>query len=373
MLIFNNMSEIDSRHRYYAAMPLYIAVDMEDRPLLILGSDLPISTLVRELCLVGIGKILVVDAHIEPGGYLGTQHSVGFRYEKLPLLIPESSSKIFEKHGFEMACRDIRVWIAKHGDHIPKAMCWKKSDLKPWWYPELGERLCYPRRGWGSAIRSMVSGKCSEYTFYLPRKVDIARRIAVLRNGRVIRYRLLVSSLPLPILLESLYSEEKGKEIRGLMQSLDWVDMLNISLGVRGKPPEYEIVLHGTRASRTHTFYIWSNIDPTSSPPEHYLVEMLMSYCREHPPPTDQVSRGFAEARWAKLVSSRESVVSERVYTIPYIQPITADRDLLKNIHDYLRSSGIFLAGIGGLWENQSPEKQLKQGLAISREILSLI
>ncbi|MDT7888423.1 MAG: hypothetical protein RQ885_05550 [Desulfurococcales archaeon] len=345
---------------------------MENRAILVLGSDLAAYSLVRGLCLDGVKGILAVDSHIEPGGYLGTQHGVGFRYEKLPLLISEASSRVFEEHGFQMVCKDVRVGVAKLGDHVSKALCWKRLDTRPWWYPDFGGRLCYPRGGWGRVIRSILSSTCSEYTYYLPRRVDVDRRIAVLRNGRVIKYRVLISSLPLPLLLESLYIGEGDKRIQELIKNLnlDWVDMLNISLGIRGSPPEYDIITHGTMASRTHTFYIWSNIDPLSSPPGHYLVEMLMSYCRDHPPPTDHASRAFAEARWAKLVTSRESIASERIYTIPYIQPIAANRALLTEISEYLGSKGIYIIGVGGSWENMPPEKQLERGSSLSSRIL---
>jgi len=344
---------------------------MEERPLLVLGSDLTASPLIARLCSEGVKGIIAVDSHIEPGGYLGTHYGVGFRFEKLPLLVPESSLKPFEEAGFKLECRELRVGVAKQGNHALKASCWRAGAPKPWWYPELAGRLCYCKKGWGASIRPMVSGPCSEYTYYLPRKVDIARRVAILRNGRVIRYRLLVSTIPLPVLLDSLYQEGWRDRFRELAGSLDWVDMLTIALGVRGEPPGYDVVLHGTRASRVHTFYIWSNIDPTSSPPGFYLVEMLMSYCREHPPPPDQVSRGFAEARWARLVSDRGSVVSERVYTIPYIQPVSADRSLLRDVVDHLEEYGIFLAGVGGRWENIPPDRQVEEGLTLSDKILS--
>lgn len=342
---------------------------MESRPLLILGSDLASVFFVKSLCSQGYRGILVIDSHIEPGGYLGTQHAVGFRFEKLPLLIPERFSGIFEDHGFQMMCKEILVGIAKEGDHLSKSMCWRSSSEKPWWYPELAGRLCIPKRGWGSVIRSIVSSGCSEYTYYTPRKIDIARRIAVLRNGRVIRYSVLVSTYPLPLLLESIYDEKISKAAAELLLSLKHTDLLSVALGIRGEAPKWDVVIHGTRASRTHTFYILSNIDPSSSPPNHYVIECLMSYCRENPPPTDQVSRAFAEARWAKLARNREDVVSERVYTIPYATPAEVDRELLEEVRSYLASNYVYLAGVGGLWRNIPPWDQVEAGLKVADEV----
>lgn len=346
---------------------------MEDRAVLVIGSDLSASSLVKRLCESGFKGILVVDNHTEPGGFLGTQYSVGFRFEKMPLLVPESISGYFGERGYRLQCRDMRVRIAKEGDHVAKATCWRRGSARPWWYPETGERLCYCSRGWGSAIRSIVSSHCSEYTYYTPRKIDVTRRIAVLRNGRVIRYRAIVSSYPLPLLIDSLYDEKIAPKAQALVKSLEWVDMLNIALGVRGEPPGMDIVIHGTRASRAHTLYIWSNIDQGSAPPGHYLLEILMSYCRERPPPPDQVSRAFTEARWARLVSSRESIVSERVYTLPYITPTGVDREILRELSEYLAASNIFLIGVGGRWENLSPEDQIEDGEKILGEVLRAI
>lgn len=342
---------------------------MESRPLLVLGSDLAASSFVRSMCSQGYRGILIVDSSLEPGGYLGTQHSVGFRFEKLPLLIPERFSDFFEKQGFQMLCKEISFAIAKEGDHVSKTMCWRSSGEKPWWYPELGGRLCIPRGGWGRAIKSMLASGCSEYTYYTPRKIDVARRIAVLRNGRVIRYGVLVSSYPLPLLLESLYDEKISGKFIELAASLEHIDLMSVALGIRGEAPKWDIVIHGTRASRTHTFYILSNIDSSSAPPNHYLVESLMSYCKGNPPPTDQVSRAFAEARWAKLASSKGDVVSERVYTIPYIVPLEPDRRLLEEVRAYLASNGIYLVGVGGLWRNIPPWDQMESGIKTADEI----
>ena len=346
---------------------------MESRPILVLGSDLAAASFVKSMCSQGYRGLLVIDTSIEPGGYLGTQYSAGFRFEKLPLLIPERFSAFFEEQGFRMMCKDISFSIAKEGDHVSKSMCWRSYSEKPWWYPELGGRLCIPRGGWGQAIRSMISGGCSEYTYYTPRKIDIARKIAVLRNGRVVRYRVLISTYPLPLLLESIYGEEISRAAAELLASLEHVDLISIALGIRGEAPKWDMVIHGTRASRTHTFYVLSNIDPSSAPPNHYTIESLMSYCKESPPPADQISRAFAEARWARLASDRGSIVSERVYTIPYITPLGAKKDLLEEVKDYLASNMIHLAGVGGLWRNLYPWDQVESGIKTFNSIVDLL
>lgn len=333
---------------------------MEERRILVLGSDLAAASAVKSLCEAGHTEVLVIDSGREPGGALGAQTGLGFRYEKLPLLVGEEEAAAFEALGAPLSCRSFRIRVVRAGDHLAKALCWSRGE-RPWWYPPSG-RACYPRGGWGRLLRSIFSGPCAEYTFYTPRRIDLGRRVAVLRNGRILRFGAIISSYPLPLLLEAIAPWDLPKEARELAGSLGWAGVINTALGVRGEPPQEDLALHGTRASRNHSFYVLTNIDPPSTPPGHYLIECLMSYCRKHPPPPDQVGRSVAEARWAKILGNKGQIVSERIYIHAHITPLEAPKDLLERVRAELEARGVVLTGYAGLWKNLTPAQQVEHG-----------
>ncbi|MGC9147964.1 MAG: hypothetical protein ACP5GI_00750 [Sulfolobales archaeon] len=318
----------------------------EERENIILGLDLSSIPLIKKLCEKGERDILVIEDSVEPGAYTGTYYTSGFTVEKMYIVFSRDEKSDLDDLGFETICLKPRLRIAKSGDLFSKISCWKK-DLIPWWLPTEFSEICFMREP-GRTIKEKILGGCAEYTFYSPRKIDPLRKIIVLRNGRVIRYRNLVVAYPMNRFFERVSSKDLYEKYIDEASKLRWVGLLSISYGIRGREPNWDIVLHATKASRTHIFLTVSNMLRNTAPPNHYLVNIQMSYCKDYPPPPDATSRGVAEIRWAGLLNSEENIVLERIFVLHHMIPYGVDPKVLEEIRDALNSSNIYLLGVRG-------------------------
>ncbi len=345
---------------------------MEERKYLVIGSDLSSAWIVHNLCRGGERRIMVVDSALEPGGFYGTSTGAGFKFEKFPQFIDERYIEILGELGIKLRCIERRIDILKQGRYIDKINCWMDADLKPWWIPEgmiSGGPLCYPEGGWGPHLRSIFRGPCVEYLPYTPRRIDLYRKIAVLRNGRVVRYRYLIASYPIELVVDAIPPKQVDKGGLSDIYRVRWVNLLNIVLGVRRDPMEWDIGIHGGRASRIHTVVNLSRLDKTYSFKGFTVVSSILSYCKGNPPPPDAVSRVIAELRWAKVIRERSQVAAERIYVIPYIHPVESNETEIWKVVDELRSHNLHPAGVGGLARNLDIGQQIE----IATEILNQI
>ena len=341
----------------------------EERRIIILGLDFSSIPLIKHLCENNIRNILVAEDSIEPGYYTGTYRSAGFVIEKLYSFLDPGDKKIFDKLGAETLCARPRVRVAKPGDLIYKIACWKK-DLAPWWISGDFSETCLVRNS-GDFLREKILGGCAEYTFYTPRKIDLDKKIMVLRNGRVVKYEKLVVSYPVNRFLEASYSKDLPREYLENISNMKWIGLLSISYGVRGEKPEWDIVLHATRASRTHIFSVVSNMIPGTAPEGHYLINLQMSYCHDNHPPPDALSRGIAEARWAKLISDESNIVLERIFVLHHMIPYNTDLEKLDEIKKILSEKyEIFLLGVRGEGISMNMRDQMSRAEAVVEKIL---
>ncbi|MEM0043590.1 MAG: hypothetical protein QXJ51_03770 [Sulfolobales archaeon] len=341
---------------------------MEERNFIVLGLDFSTIPLVAEICSRYLKNILVIDQSIEPGLYTGTYLSGGFSVEKIYVFFDRSSGDILRELGADVKCLKPKIREAKPGDLFYKASCWMRN-LEVWWLPKDLSEICFVENGVGRFVREKILGGCAEYTFYTPRKIDAERRIMVLRNGRIIKYKKIFASYPLTKLLEVVRGIRIDEEISRSISLLRWVGVISINFGVRGVEPEWDMVSHATRASRTHLFIIASRIYRGSAPEGFYTLNLQMSFCDRNPPPPDAISRGAAEARWAKLLESRESIVLERESVISHMIPYGLREEDVKIVREILSENNIHILGIRGLGKSAGVYEQLN----MSKDLISSI
>ncbi|MGC9009044.1 MAG: hypothetical protein ACP5I7_00305 [Sulfolobales archaeon] len=318
----------------------------EERENVILGLDLSTIPVIKKLCEIGERNILVIEDSVEPGAYTGTYYSSGFVVEKMYIIFSRDEKFLLDELGFETICLRPRLRIAKPGDLFSKISCWKK-DLVPWWIPSEFSEICFMKEP-GKIIKERILGGCAEYTFYSPRKIDPLRKIIVLRNGRVIKYRNLIVAYPINRFFDRISSKDLREKYINEILKLKWIGLLSISYGIRGREPNWDIILHATKASRTHIFITVSSMLRHTAPQNHYLINIQMSYCEDYPPPPDAISRGVAEIRWAGLLDSEENIVLERIFVLHHMIPYGADPKVLRELKDTLSNLNIYLLGIRG-------------------------
>ena len=230
-------------------------------------------------------------------------------------------------------------------------------------------RFVYPKQGGIEALpAAMAERACDVRCDSAPERICASERWLEV-GGERISFRRLVSSVPLPVLLDAIV--DAPDEIREARSWLRCTRLRYLNYGVRGE------VLDGA-----HWLYIpdpdlpfyrvgcSSNAMPTLAPPG--CSSLYVEIGNDHDLPDDAVLeavRGFFEK--VGVISRESDILVEEVRTIPYGYVIFDDRydDALARIMPWLGSVGITSTGRYGAWVYSSMEDALLDGKRAAREI----
>jgi protoporphyrinogen oxidase len=194
--------------------------------------------------------------------------------------------------------------------------------------------------------------------------LNVARREAFLGTGERLRYRALVSTLPLPQLLGAL--EDAPAWITQAARELRWVSILNLNLGFDRPCPRPEHWIYFPEPE--FPFYrvgIYSNLCPASTPPgcSGFYVEIS-----HRPDERPELRSLLVETRAALercgLVDPGAALREVAVVAVPFAYVIhdRGRQEHLPPISRFLESNGIFSVGRYGAWEYSAMEDALWHG-----------
>jgi protoporphyrinogen oxidase len=228
----------------------------------------------------------------------------------------------------------------------------------------------YPRRGGSQAIIDALS---ADTTFPIRTgaelmAVDLHARICEFSDGSRIRYRELVSTLPLPRLLRLLHPPEEG--IRAMGERLRHNSIFYFAFGYRlnGAPPPAQ---HWIYLPETHFLPyrvgVLSNYSPELAPPGSVLL------CVEIGFPADEAARVDPSALRSRVLDDLDAIgLANPAWTLEfehhgsidcaYVIFDQARRDALPEILGYLRSFGVHSIGRYGAWGYGSVQDALIEG-----------
>jgi protoporphyrinogen oxidase len=230
----------------------------------------------------------------------------------------------------------------------------------------------YPKTG---GIQSLVNGLVEKVeTIHLNRSIRNIlwkeRRI-IDQNGEETRYESLVSSMPLPELLNAL--APLPAELFNARNALRWRSVHCLNLGV-GKPfagdthwayfPEAKYIFY--RVGFFHSFA------PNLTPPDcsSFYVEVAANP-EESFDERDLFNRAIEDLIKAGILSNRDEILARCYLPIPHAYVVyNHDRqDALKEIHGFLKGHSIYSVGRYGEWKYSSMETALLDGKAIAEQL----
>jgi protoporphyrinogen oxidase len=202
-------------------------------------------------------------------------------------------------------------------------------------------------------------------------QINLQEKKAWFDDNSSIKYDRLVSSIPLPELLDSI--RDLPAPIVTLRRGLRHVSVLNINLGIDADDvsdqhwiyfPEPEIAFYRVG------FY--SNFSFTIAPPKKTSIYVEVSYLPNTPLNKQNIIENVITGlKTCGFLRSRDQVMVRNVLDIPYAYIIHDDfrhRGLSK-IMPYLASHGIFSTGRYGGWKYASMEDALLQGKEVAEAI----
>ncbi len=202
-------------------------------------------------------------------------------------------------------------------------------------------------------------------------EIDPTVRALSTDRGRREKYDYLISTQPLPLLIESM--KHVPYKIREAARALSHVSVLNINLGVEGDPgdgrhwiyvPESKFIFH--RAGFPSAFS--DNVAPTDCGSIYLEIayDPELGIDREY-----ALNKSIGDLRTMGILRENQSIPAEKTIDIPYAYVVfnRARQISLSVIREYLAKNNIFSVGRFGAWEYTSMEDAFMQGVSAVREI----
>lgn len=229
----------------------------------------------------------------------------------------------------------------------------------------------YPRRGGiQSLVNALENAAASSGEIRLgvaPEKIDLSSKKAVLSDGSEIKYRRLVSTIPLKDFALACGMKSPADKLRA-------APVVCFNLGVKGGAG------HGVHwmyfPEEKFNFYrvgFYSNINPASAPNGHYSMYVEASF------PSGKrrdIARALASSveglKRAGLISSSGDIVSLDIRPMPnaYVVYDFERKRTIEKIRAALVGKNVHLAGRYGAWKYSYMEESLAEARQIAESIV---
>jgi protoporphyrinogen oxidase len=229
----------------------------------------------------------------------------------------------------------------------------------------------YPRTGGiESFVRALVARlprppECGVRPVWL----DPVRNVARLSTGEEVRYRAVVSSIPLPEMVELVQGAPPHvREAAGALRAAT-VTYVNVAARDVGAPPWHWVYLPETRL-RPYRVGSASSAVPSLAPEgfRSFYVEMSG---REPVPPAEAQRAALEALAELGMITSPSDVLFAEVRTIPgaYVIHDRAYGPARDAVRSWLAERDVFVAGRSGSWEYSSMEDALLAGRQVARQL----
>jgi protoporphyrinogen oxidase len=237
-------------------------------------------------------------------------------------------------------------------------------------YPGYNDTFWYPDSGRLSDLIEAMAEPIQDQVLLdaQPSRIDAQSRCCYLIDGRRLDYDNLISTMPLPRLLELL--GETGLP-SGFLQ---WNAVANIRVGFRGRlrVPWHWVYLPD-RDIPPYRVGFPPNVHPGTAPPGFASLSleygMASTSDRRHSAGeiTQTTLDRMSRAGWVEVDDI--VLVQEHILSPAYVACRSGGRSAIQEVCQRLRSAGIHLAGRFGCWDYYSMEDALLSGVRAAREI----
>jgi protoporphyrinogen oxidase len=203
------------------------------------------------------------------------------------------------------------------------------------------------------------------------KSIDIKKKVIRFQDGSTTNYSTLISSLPLDELLQR--SEPLPDAIKNLRNSLRYVSVININLGVkRERISDFHWIYYPEPAYPFYRVGFLSNFSPHVAPTGTSSIYVEISCLPSDPPSVDRVREETISSLIAcGILRENDEILTEKILMIKHAYVIY---DLfryqhLNSIIQFLRSKHIYPIGRYGLWEYATMEEAILQGRDVAQEL----
>lgn len=218
-------------------------------------------------------------------------------------------------------------------------------------------RFGYPLRG---GFQALMDG-------FLPRlqgplrlnarvvAVSPSKHTVQLADGSTIGYRHLISTMPLPVLIQAM-GEEAPVEIQEAAAALRYVSVRCVHLGIGRENLTEKHWIYYPEDTVFHRIFVQGNASPHCNPPGGFGLTCETTYSAEKPLPCDGqalVDRCIADCRRVGMIEEEDPVWATAQVDLPHAY-VVYDHARARNvaaIRNWLAGQDIVLAGRYSEWE----------------------
>lgn len=230
----------------------------------------------------------------------------------------------------------------------------------------------YPDRGGISLLpESIAAGLPFLWRGASLTSLDLQKKKATLRSGFSIDYQNLVSSLPLPQLVQ--LTADLPARLKKAARELKATSIYNINLGLKGRQPiPYSWVYFPEEEFQFHRAGSVSACVPTAAPRDHFSLYVEFSYRGSRPDRMALGRHAVKKLRELGWIRSEKQIVTRVDLDLPgaYVIYDAYRNEVVEELLAFYRKKGIHSVGRYGRWEYGSMESALEQGIQTAQTLL---
>ncbi|MGE5386875.1 MAG: FAD-dependent oxidoreductase, partial [Betaproteobacteria bacterium] len=238
-------------------------------------------------------------------------------------------------------------------------------------------RFGYPLKGGFQALMDafLPHLKCDLALNTSVLHVSPSRRLVRLDDGRIMRFESLISTMPLPQLVEAC-GDEAPDEIRAAAKALRHVSVRCVNLGIGRENITEKHWIYYPEDTVFHRIFVQGNASPHCNPPGGFGLTCEITYGPSKPLPCDGqalIERCIADCRKVGIIREDDPVIAANQVDLPcayvvYDHSRAANVDLIRN---WFASFGITLAGRYSEWEYYNSDHAFIAGQKAAEEAMA--
>jgi protoporphyrinogen oxidase len=231
-------------------------------------------------------------------------------------------------------------------------------------------RFRYPERGGIRMIPDAVADRVPKLRLGTPAvAVNIGERWLETSSGERLRFTRLLSTVSMPSMMD-LILDELPDEVISARQSLRWVRVLNLALGVEGPAPSSNHWLYYPAEELPYYRVGFPSNHGRLAPEGCHTVSVEISL----DPEGSEVERVGAEAEAALITRGLLDQDRVRVRLLTVMDPAYVVFDLVRRravsvLRGYLSERGVRIAGRWAEWKYSAMEDAILDGMSVARRI----
>lgn len=208
-------------------------------------------------------------------------------------------------------------------------------------------------------------------------QLNTSAHTAVLSDGSQIRYRSLISTIPLPELIRIIGDEAPGY-VQRAASLLRHASVRCVNLGVARPGITNKHWIYYPESTVFHRIFVQGNASPHNSPEQGFGLTCEITYSPTKPLPCDGqmlIDRCINECREVGMLQQDDEVITSSLVDMPYAYVIYdhARADNVARIRAWLASRDITLAGRYSEWEYYNSDHAFVAGKTAAESLLGAV